>query len=86
MADHTAPAGWYPDPYEPGGWRYWDGRSWTPYIHHPWRLATIGREQGSSEEEALAPEGSLSAGVFTAALLTPSALLLAILIAVRAIG
>ena len=23
------PAGWYPDPTNPGGQRYWDGNAWT---------------------------------------------------------
>jgi len=23
------PAGWYPDPMQPGGQRYWDGTTWT---------------------------------------------------------
>ncbi len=23
------PAGWRPDPEDPGSWRYWDGRAWT---------------------------------------------------------
>jgi uncharacterized RDD family membrane protein YckC len=29
------PAGWYPDPAEPGGYaqRYWDGRQWTEHVH-----------------------------------------------------
>jgi hypothetical protein len=26
----TSPPGWYPDPYRPGGWRYWDGYRWQP--------------------------------------------------------
>jgi hypothetical protein len=24
------PAGWYGDPWNPNGWRWWDGRMWTP--------------------------------------------------------
>jgi hypothetical protein len=26
----SASPGWYPDPYRPGGWRYWDGYRWQP--------------------------------------------------------
>ncbi|MBM7504212.1 DUF2510 domain-containing protein [Agromyces aurantiacus] len=26
----TAPAGWYPDPYDPTQQRWWDGDSWGP--------------------------------------------------------
>jgi hypothetical protein len=26
----SSPPGWYPDPYRPGGWRYWDGYRWQP--------------------------------------------------------
>jgi len=25
------PAGWYPDPWNPGGQRYWDGQQWTQH-------------------------------------------------------
>jgi len=27
----TAPAGWYSDPYDPRGFRWWDGYGWTAY-------------------------------------------------------
>ncbi len=26
-----APAGWYPDPGGPSGWRWWTGSEWTAY-------------------------------------------------------
>lgn len=29
------PPGWYPDPADPRGWRWWDGRGWTPYAAPP---------------------------------------------------
>lgn len=33
----TAPANWYPDPYEPARLRYWDGFRWTGYLVDPSR-------------------------------------------------
>lgn len=29
----SAPAGWYQDPCESTGWRYWDGTEWTPHTN-----------------------------------------------------
>ena len=31
----TGRAGWYPDPYDPVGARYWDGTRWTPQHRRP---------------------------------------------------
>jgi hypothetical protein len=31
-ARQAAPAGWYPDPSQPGHHRYWTGAIWTPYV------------------------------------------------------
>jgi len=28
-APHSAVAGWYPDPADPGAWRWWDGHFWA---------------------------------------------------------
>jgi RsiW-degrading membrane proteinase PrsW (M82 family) len=28
-------AGWYPDPLHAGGWRWWDGRAWSPHTAQP---------------------------------------------------
>jgi hypothetical protein len=35
MATHTSavPAGWFPDPSQPGRLRYWDGTAWTGHTH-----------------------------------------------------
>lgn len=55
MTASNPPPGWYDDPGDPGGVRYWDGRSWTPYVQprvgqpptaratprRPWVLAVI---------------------------------------------
>ena len=29
------PPGWYPDPWGVAGWRWWNGRQWTPYAGGP---------------------------------------------------
>jgi hypothetical protein len=29
MSGSSTPAGWYPDPQQPGQQRYWDGSAWT---------------------------------------------------------
>ena len=29
MSDQSTPAGWYPDPQNPGQQRYWDGNAWS---------------------------------------------------------
>jgi hypothetical protein len=31
----TTPAGWYPDPNDPGRGRYWNGNAWTDHFHTP---------------------------------------------------
>jgi hypothetical protein len=31
----SAPAGWYPDPHDPGRGRYWSGFAWTDLYHTP---------------------------------------------------
>jgi protease PrsW len=31
----AGPAGWYPDPWLPGAWRWFDGRGWTPATTGP---------------------------------------------------
>ena len=32
-ASPTTPAGWYPDPNQPGSQRYWDGSAWTEHTN-----------------------------------------------------
>jgi RsiW-degrading membrane proteinase PrsW (M82 family) len=34
-ASAAPPAAWYPDPLAPGGWRWWDGNTWTQYTALP---------------------------------------------------
>ena len=38
--------GWYEDPRAEAGWRYWDGLSWTPFVHG--ELAVPGGQPGAS--------------------------------------
>jgi hypothetical protein len=40
---NLTPPGWYPDPYDASGWRYWDGAQWT--------------QQRSSAQTAPSPAG-----------------------------
>ncbi len=38
MAGHdglVTPPGWYPDPWLPTRWRYFDGAAWTGWVHPP---------------------------------------------------
>jgi hypothetical protein len=30
-----SPPGWYPDPWLPTRWRYFDGAAWTGWVHPP---------------------------------------------------
>lgn len=64
-----SPAGWYPDPWQPTRWRYFDGAIWTGWVHPPDRptppppgfahetAAVSPADQGHSD-----PLGSGSAG------------------------
>lgn len=36
---HGAPPGWYADPADPRGWRWWDGRTWSHQTSSAWRPA-----------------------------------------------
>lgn len=31
----SPPEGWYPDPYDPGAQRFWDGGAWTQHVAFP---------------------------------------------------
>ncbi|MDQ6797059.1 MAG: DUF4328 domain-containing protein [Actinomycetota bacterium] len=35
MSGGGAPAGWYPDPWQPSQRRWWDGTAWTGYVAPP---------------------------------------------------
>ena len=41
-SEEQAPSGWYPDPYQPGRLRYFDGAAWTDHFHYEGRLPDIG--------------------------------------------
>lgn len=38
------PAGWYPDPWLPGGFRWWDGRVWTGNVAPPQAQLAVSRK------------------------------------------
>jgi len=40
--DFGVPAGWYPDPWAPGGMRWWSGVDWTAYTSLPTGKQTDG--------------------------------------------
>jgi RsiW-degrading membrane proteinase PrsW (M82 family) len=40
----ATPAGWYPDPWTPGGYRWWDGRAWTGHVARPKGAVETGRK------------------------------------------
>ena len=44
----TAPAGWYPDHYDPSQMQYWDGEQWT----QEYRRAKAARDEGPTRERA----------------------------------
>lgn len=51
MSQHPLPpAGWHPDPSNPGQLRYWDGTAWTDHTH-----PTTVHSPGSHHESALSP-------------------------------
>jgi hypothetical protein len=35
MSTPGPPPGWYQDPGQSGGWRWWDGATWTPHLSPP---------------------------------------------------
>lgn len=56
MAVHGPPsAGWYTDPHDPRGLRFWDGSAWTAHTHPgPTQIVASARGSGSRGSQASA--------------------------------
>jgi hypothetical protein len=56
-AAHGAGPGWYPDPADPRGWRWWDGRAWSHRASAP---TTSHQPAGTGQPSGHAPPGGTS--------------------------
>jgi hypothetical protein len=57
------PAGWYPDPHDPAGQRYWDGAQWTEHAAVP-TAETAAIAAAIAPSTAAPAEAAVAGGVF----------------------
>lgn len=80
------PAGWYPDPAGSGGWRWWDGSVWTPHLTAPSGPPRAAVPQLVAAEVRMVPWALASAAVLGVLTALNSAVLLAAVPHLHALG